>query len=318
MEDRCSFGERLAKAVLAKKNGVCVGLDPRVASLPEGLKRDLVSAGGAENGATQDPQRIAQAIEMFCCEVIDAVCDLVPICKPQAAFFEELGPWGMVVLHRVVLHARKRGLLVLMDAKRGDIGTTAAAYAAAYLGSGLQGTSAWSPWGADALTVNPYLGADTLEPFTKRCAESQSGIFVLVKTSNPGSSFIQDLEMQSGGTISQRVADLVESLSAKTRGELGYGDVGAVVGATYPAELEQMRQRMPSTWILIPGYGAQGGAAADVKLGFDSRGLGAIVNSSRGIIFAYEQAKYRSQSGGESRWQDAVRRAALDMIEDLA
>lgn len=306
------FGQRLAEAVLAKKNGVCVGIDPRIASLPQGLKNQI----GDCKSAAMD--RIAETVEQYCCEVIDAVADLVPICKPQAAFFEELGPAGSLVLHRVVLHARKRGLLVLMDAKRGDIGTTAAAYAAAYLGSGAVGTNAYSPWGCDALTVNPYLGADTLEPFTKRCTESGSGIFVLVKTSNPGSSFIQDLAIDQGGTIAQRVGDLVESLSASTRGELGYGDVGAVVGATYPAELAQMRERMPSSWILIPGYGAQGGAAADVKLGFDSRGLGAIVNSSRGIIFAYEQTKYQSICDANGRWQDAVRRAAIDMIEDLA
>jgi len=306
------FGQRLAEAVLAKKNGVCVGIDPRVASLPQGLREQ------AGVGKPVDSDSVAKAVEQYCCEVIDAVADLVPICKPQAAFFEELGPAGSLVLHRVVLHARKRGLLVLMDAKRGDIGTTAAAYAAAYLGSGEAGTTAYSPWGADALTVNPYLGADTLEPFTKRCSESGAGIFVLVKTSNPGSNFIQDLVMAQGGTIAQRVADLVENLSKESRGELGYGDVGAVVGATYPAELAQMRERMPSSWILIPGYGAQGGAAADVKLGFDSRGLGAIVNSSRGIIFAYEQAKYQSIRDANGRWQDAVRRAAVEMIDDLA
>jgi len=280
--------------------------------LPQGLKDQI------GDGKSADSDRVAQAVEQYCCEVIDAVADLVPICKPQAAFFEELGPAGSLVLHRVVLHARKRGLLVLMDAKRGDIGTTAAAYAAAYLGSGDIGTIAYSPWGSDALTVNPYLGADTLEPFTKRCSESGSGIFVLVKTSNPGSSFIQDLAIDQGGTIAQRVGDLVESLSKSTRGELGYGDVGAVVGATYPAELAEMRERMPSSWILIPGYGAQGGSAADVKLGFDSRGLGAIVNSSRGIIFAYEQKKYQSIRDANGRWQDAVRRAAVDMIDDLA
>lgn len=306
------FGQRLAEAVLLKKNGVCVGIDPRVASLPQGFKDQIGDCKSA------DSDRIARAVEQYCCEVIDAVADLVPICKPQAAFFEELGPAGGLVLHRVVLHARKRGLLVLMDAKRGDIGTTAAAYAAAYLGSGDIGTIAYSPWGSDALTVNPYLGADTLEPFTKRCSESGSGIFVLVKTSNPGSSFIQDLAIDQGGTIAQRVGDLVESLSKSTRGELGYGDVGAVVGATYPAELAEMRERMPSSWILIPGYGAQGGSAADVKLGFDSRGLGAIVNSSRGIIFAYEQKKYQSIRDANGRWQDAVRRAAVDMIDDLA
>ena len=297
------FGQRLALAVTQKKNPVCVGIDPRATSLPE-LLRPNPSAS---------IEQIVQSVETFCLAIIDAVADLVPAVKPQAAFFEELGPLGMVALHKTVRYANQRGLLVIMDAKRGDIGTTAAAYANAYLGSGAPGSSAYSPWGADALTINPYLGADTLEPFTQRCATSGSGVFVLVKTSNPGSSFFQDQRLEDGRTVSEKIADQVESLSYSTRGDLGYGDIGAVVGATYPKELQAMRQRMPSAWILIPGYGAQGGSAQDVKLGLDSRGLGAIVNSSRGIIFAYEQPKYQA-----TRWTTSVRNATLDMIEALS
>jgi orotidine-5'-phosphate decarboxylase len=297
------FGQRLALAVTQKKNPVCVGIDPRATSLPE-LLRPNPSAS---------IEQIVQSVETFCLAIIDAVADLVPAVKPQAAFFEELGPLGMVALHKTVRYANQRGLLVIMDAKRGDIGTTAAAYANAYLGSGAPGSSAYSPWGADALTINPYLGADTLEPFTQRCATSGSGIFVLVKTSNPGSSFFQDQRLEDGRTVSEKIADYVESLSYSTRGDLGYGDIGAVVGATYPKELQAMRQRMPSAWILIPGYGAQGGSAQDVKLGLDSRGLGAIVNSSRGIIFAYEQPKYQA-----TQWTTSVRNATLDMIEALS
>jgi orotidine-5'-phosphate decarboxylase len=301
------FGQRLALAVRQKNNPVCVGIDPRASSLPESLK--------PKSGAS--PESIIESIEKFCFEIVDAVADLVPIVKPQAAFFEELGPLGMLALHRIVRHASQRGLLVVMDAKRGDIGTTAVAYANAYLGSGAPGSPAYSPWGADALTINPYLGADTLEPFTQRCASSGSGLFVLVKTSNPGSSFLQDQPLEEGRTVSQKVADTVESLSFATRGELGYGDIGAVVGATYPKQLEEMRARMPSTWILIPGYGAQGGSAQDVKLGFDARGLGAIVNSSRGIIFAYEQTRYQTSPYQATRWTESVRKATLDMIEAL-
>jgi len=297
------FGQRLALAVTQKKNPVCVGIDPRATSLPE-LLRPNPSAS---------IEQIVQSVETFCLAIIDAVADLVPAVKPQAAFFEELGHPGMVALHKTVRYANQRGLLVIMDAKRGDIGTTAAAYANAYLGSGAPGSSAYSPWGADALTINPYLGADTLEPFTQRCATSGSGIFVLVKTSNPGSSFFQDQRLEDGRTVSEKIADYVESLSYSTRGDLGYGDIGAVVGATYPKELQAMRQRMPSAWILIPGYGAQGGSAQDVKLGLDSRGLGAIVNSSRGIIFAYEQPKYQA-----TQWTTSVRNATLDMIEALS
>ena len=296
------FGQRLALAVTEKKNPVCVGIDPRANSLPAPLKPK----------ADASPESIVHAIETFCMGVIDSVADLVPVVKPQAAFFEELGPLGMVLLHKTVRYASQRGLLVIMDAKRGDIGTTATAYANAYLGSGLPGTPSYSPWGSDALTINPYLGADTLEPFTQRCKESGSGVFVLVKTSNPGSSFFQDQRLEDGRTVSEKIADHVESLSLASRGELGYGDVGAVVGATYPKQLQAMRERMPSTWILIPGYGAQGGSAQDVKLGFDSRGLGAIVNSSRGIIFAYEQPRFQAP-----QWTDSVRNATLEMIEAL-
>ena len=297
------FGQRLALAVTQKKNPVCVGIDPRATSLPESLRPN----------PSASIEQIVQSVETFCLAIIDAVADLVPAVKPQAAFFEELGPLGMVALHKTVRYANQRGLLVIMDAKRGDIGTTAAAYANAYLGSGAPGSSAYSPWGADALTINPYLGADTLEPFTQRCATSGSGVFVLVKTSNPGSSFFQDQRLEDGRTVSEKIADQVESLSYSTRGDLGYGDIGAVVGATYPKELQAMRQRMPSAWILIPGYGAQGGSAQDVKLGLDSRGLGAIVNSSRGIIFAYEQPKYQA-----TQWTTSVRNATLDMIEALS
>ncbi|MCU0708573.1 MAG: orotidine-5'-phosphate decarboxylase, partial [Pirellula sp.] len=207
-----SFGERLAQAVLQKKNPVCVGLDPRIESLPPSLQPATPS----------DLTRSALAYERFCIDILDAVCEWVPIVKPQAAFFEELGPEGVRVLERVVREATQRGLLVVMDAKRGDIGTTATAYANAFLGSGPVGSPQYSPFGADALTVNPFLGADTLEPFVQRCDASHSGLFVLVKTSNPGSGFLQDRVTQSE-TVSECVAKHVESLSSVRRGESGYG-----------------------------------------------------------------------------------------------
>ena len=301
------FGQRLVDAVLTKKNPVCVGLDPRASSLPESIRPSA--------GASLKEQ--ADAFRVFCFEIIDTVHELVPIVKPQAAFFEELGPYGMDALAQVVRYATKRGVLVVMDAKRGDIGTTATAYANAFLGSGPEGTAAFSPWGADALTVNPFLGIDTLEPFTQRCHASGSGLFVLVKTSNPGSGFLQDFidgsqQSTSAVSLSEKLASHVESLAADSRGTDGYGSIGAVVGATYPHQLAAMRERMPSAWILVPGYGAQGGSASDVKHGMDARGLGAIVNSSRGIIFAHDIPKYRG-----AEWTDSVRNATLDMIEAL-
>lgn len=296
------FGQRLAECVQSKKNAVCVGLDPRMASLPDAI--------APTKGLPLEKQAVA--FEHFCLEIIDCVQDLVPVVKPQAAFFEELGPHGMLALGNVIRYATQRGLIVILDAKRGDIGATATAYANAHLGSGGEGSAAYSPWGADALTVNPFLGIDTLTPFVQRCDSSGAGIFVLAKTSNPGSGFLQEVHVSGGGDISDAIADAIQLLAAQRTGAAGYGSVGAVVGATYPAKLESLRQRMPNAWLLIPGYGAQGGEAADVVRGMDARGLGAIVNSSRGIIFAYEQPKYRS-----SQWTQSVRQATLDMIEAL-
>lgn len=293
-----AFGDRLALAVQTKGNPVCVGLDPRLEQLPIGIRVDRSSSYESQ----------ANAYEKFCYEVIDATHALVPVVKPQSAFFEELGPFGLQALGRVCAYASSKGLIVIMDAKRNDIGTTATAYAKAYLGS--HGRSAW---GTDALTVSPYLGSDTLQPFVEQCTAVGAGIFVLVKTSNPGSGFLQDLTVDSK-TISERVADYVQSQSKMSATSPdGYGSIGAVVGATYPEQLQAMRHRMPNAWILIPGYGAQGGSAADVAYGMDANGLGAIVNSSRGIIFAYENAKYESASS----WQAAVEKAALDMIDGL-
>jgi len=296
-----AFGDRLAKAVQTRGNPVCVGLDPRLDQLPPGIRVDRSS-----------PLEIqAKAFEKFCLEVIDATHWLVPVVKPQSAFFEELGPFGVLALGRICNYASAKGLIVIMDAKRNDIGTTATAYAKAYLG-----TNGQSAWGTDALTVSPYLGSDTLQPFVDQCNATCAGIFVLVKTSNPGSGFIQDLSIDSinSQTIAQRVADYVQSQSLlSATSETGYGCVGAVVGATYPEQLQAMRERMPNAWILIPGYGAQGGSASDVVHGMDANGLGAIVNSSRGIIFAYENPKYQSASN----WQSAVENATLDMIEAI-
>ena len=293
-----AFGDRLANAVQFKGNPVCVGLDPRLEQLPEGIRVD--------RHASLESQ--ANAYELFCCEVIDATHALVPVVKPQSAFFEELGPYGAMALGRVCSYASSKGLIVIMDAKRNDIGSTATAYAKAYLG-----TNGQSAWGTDALTVSPYLGSDTLQPFVEQCKAVGAGIFVLVKTSNPGSGFLQDLSVDST-TIFERVADFVQQQSLHSAsGASGYGCVGAVVGATYPEQLQAMRKRMPNAWILIPGYGAQGGSASDVLHGLDDRGLGAIVNNSRGIIFAYENARYASAKS----WQSAVESATQDMIDAL-
>lgn len=295
-----SFSDRLALQIERKKSVVCVGIDPRAASLPPALQPSR-AASLAE---------VAEAYRVFSREVIDVVAPLVPIIKPQAAFFEQLGPAGMVVLGEVIQHAVNLGLLVIVDGKRNDIGSTAEAYAAAYLGSGTR-----SAWGADALTVSPYLGDDSLDPFIAQCDRVHAGIFVLVKTSNPGSGWLQD-RLTDGTTITEHVADLVQQLNQPRLGACGYGPVGAVVGATYPLELSELRARMPSTWILIPGFGAQGGGAGDVRGGFDDRGLGAIVNSSRHLIFAHSRPEYATLFA-PAQWQRAVERATLEMNDQL-
>jgi orotidine-5'-phosphate decarboxylase len=292
------FADRLIAAVRAKRTPVLVGLDPREESLPAGL----ISGKGAE--------AVAQAYLAFCRGVIDVVAPLAPAVKPQAAFFEQLGPPGCAALAETIRYAQDKELLVILDGKRNDIGTTAQAYADAYLGSRGQ-----SPWGADALTVSPYLGDDSITPFVSVAKERGAGIFVLVKTSNPGGGRFQDLAID-GTPMYRHVAAFVEELSAASRGEQGYGIVGAVAGATYPAQLAELRAAMPSTLLLIPGYGAQGGTAKDCAAAFDERGLGAIVNNSRGIIFAYTRAPYRERFG-TGRWQAAIEAATADMIEEL-
>ena len=294
-----AFPDRLEAAVVRCQNPVLVGLDPRAKMLPPGL----LAAGD-----TTRPEKIAAAYERFCREIIDVVARLVPAVKPQAAFFEELGPAGMTALASIVRYAQGQGLVVILDGKRNDIGSTATAYAHGFLGRE-------SPWGADALTVSPYLGDDSLQPFVEVAVERKAGLFVLVKTSNPGGRLIQDL-LADGKPIYRHVAELVEHLAATTKGENVYGAIGAVVGATYPRQLAELRAAMPHTWFLVPGFGSQGGTAADVAAAFDPQGRGAIVNNSRGITFAHALQPYRDRFG-PTRWQDAVAAATNDMIAQL-
>lgn len=298
MSSQPNFGDRLDDTIRNSGSVVCVGLDPRVHQLPPSLR-------------PQDPTNavlVANAYEKFCVGIIDAVSKHVGVIKPQAAFFEEQGPDGMACLGRVISHAVKNGLMVILDGKRNDIGTTAEAYARAYLGGR-------SPWGCDALTVSPYLGTDSLDPFVAQCDEQRAGIFVLVKTSNPGGGFLQD-QVASSQPIYRHVANWVTSLNASRTGQSGYGPIGAVVGATYPEQLLELRSAMPTSPILIPGFGAQGGAASDVAGGFDKNGRGAIVNSSRHILFAYDRAEYREKFGPKN-WQAAAEAAAQEMNDEL-
>ena len=239
------------------------------------------------------------------------MADLVPAVKPQSAFFEELGVPGMTTLSRIIAHARAAGLVVILDAKRGDIGSTAGAYARGLLG----GADPPRPDMADALTVNPFLGPDTLDPFVAVARERGAGLYVLCKTSNPGSGAFQGV-MQDGRSVTDRVAAEIERLAGEAVGKSGYGCVGAVVGATYPAELAALRSAMPHAPLLVPGYGSQGGTAADVAGAFNASGAGALVNSSRAVNFAFGREPYASEFG-PARWRAASAAAARAMVEDL-
>ncbi len=294
------FTDRLIDSVRRCQNPVLVGLDPRAANLPRPLQVD----------DPLDYQAVADAYRRFCYGVIDVVAAIVPIVKPQAAFFEQIGSAGMAALADVIHYASSRGLLVILDGKRNDIGSTATAYAEGFLGRTPQ-----SPWGADALTVSPYLGDDSLEPFVLTASQRGAGIYVLVKTSNPGGKRFQDLPVD-GRPLYEHVAELAEQLATQTLGSGGYGAVGSVVGATYPSQLAELREKMPHSWFLVPGYGAQGAGAADVAGAFDASGLGAIINNSRGIIFAHSRPEYRDRFG-DARWQEAVEAATREMIDQL-
>lgn len=298
------FSDRLDAAIRAKGNPICVGLDPRFESLPKVIADEAIRLHG------DTPRAKAEAYFEFNKAIIDAVADIVPICKPQVAFYEELGAEGMRVYDATIRHAKAKGLLVISDAKRGDIGATAEAYARAHLG----GTG--SAFEADSLTVNPYMGRDTLEPFLKIGAPNGCGIFILVKTSNAGSGDLQDLKLSDGRFVREHVAQMVHELGKNHVGACGLSDVGAVVGATYPEEARALRALMPDNFFLIPGYGAQGGSARDAAAGFRADGRGAIVNNSRGIIFAYKQEPY-SKSHGERDFAGAARAAALKMAGEL-
>jgi orotidine-5'-phosphate decarboxylase len=294
------FADRLTAAVRARGNALCVGLDPRWESLPLSV---------CEHHASTSLAGVAAAYTEFCTRVIDVVAPLVPVVKPQSAFFEACGPDGLASLQRVLRHARERGVLTILDAKRGDIDSTAEAYAGAGLGGVTFGAQNHAVWDADAMTVNPYLGGDSLQPFFRSARRAGRGVFVLVRTSNPGAGQFQDLQC-GGQPLFVHVARAVGVWSAENLGRCGFGDVGAVVGATGPAELRAVRQLLPNAVFLVPGFGAQGAAAADTAAAFREDGLGAVVNSSRGVIFACAPT--------DAGWEAKVEAAARSAVKALA
>ena len=300
--------EKLVERIKKLEAPIVVGLDPTLNFLPKHLLDKAVN----EKGETLEAA--ADAIFEFNKKIVDAVYDLIPAVKPQIAMYEQFGIPGLMAYKQTVDYCHEKGLLVIGDAKRGDIGSTSTAYAIGHLGKVKIGSTEIAPIDTDFLTINPYMGSDSVVPFVEECKKNDKGLFILVKTSNPSSGEFQDQKVGKkavyelvGKKVDEWGAELVKN---------GYSDVGAVVGATYPEMGEVLREIMPKAYILVPGYGAQGGTAAELKPFFNKDGLGAIVNSSRGIIAAYKQDKY-AEYGAEG-FAEAARAAVIDMKNDIA
>lgn len=301
------FADRLNEQIQKKNSVVCVGLDPRLKQIPGFIKEKHFKE-------QKDPMKAAaESFIEFNKGIIDAVADLVPIVKPQSAFYEQYGFEGVRAFKETLDYAKEKGLLTLSDVKRGDIGSTAEAYAKAFLGTVDVNGEEISSFGTDAVTIAPYLGWDGVKPFVDEARKHEKGVFVLVKTSNPSSADLQDLQMKDGNAIYEIMAQLLDSWGADDVGESGYSFVGAVVGATYPEQMKDVRKLLPQSIFLVPGYGAQGGTAKDVQAAFNDDGLGAIISSSRGIIYAWE----KSDTFTEKDYADAARHAVQKMLKDL-
>lgn len=296
--------ERLIKAIKTCKNPTVAGLDPKLSYIPETIREDAYRQYG------KTPAGAAAAILRFNCGIIDALAGIVPAVKPQCAYYEAFGWEGVRALAETIAYAREKGLYVITDGKRNDIGTTMEAYAAAHLGENCVEDEVFSPFGADALTVNGYLGTDGIAPLLKVCGKLDRSIFVLVKTSNPSSGELQDRVLQSGETVYRAMGAMCEQWGEENRGASGYSRVGAVVGATYPEQLRELREALPHTFFLVPGYGAQGGGGKDVAPAFDADGIGAVVNSSRGILCAWQK------SGGD--FMEAAAKEACRMRDEIS
>lgn len=298
---------QLVQKIQKTKAPICVGLDPMLSYIPS----HIVQKAFAEYGETLEGA--SEAVWQFNKEIIDYTYDLIPSVKPQIAMYEQFGIEGLKAYKKTVEYCQQKGLIVIGDVKRGDIGSTSSAYAVGHLGNVKVGSNVCSGFNTEFITVNPYLGTDGVKPFVDICNEENKGIFVLVKTSNPSSGEFQD-KLIDGRPLYELVAEkVVEWGDASMDG--AYSNVGAVVGATYPEMSKILRKLMPRTYFLVPGYGAQGGTAQDLKHCFNEDGLGAIVNSSRGIIAAYKQEKY--SKFGPEHFAEASRQAVIDMIADI-
>ena len=298
--------DRLINKIKQTNNPTVMGLDPRFDMLPKCVtdKYDKTLEG------------VSKAILEYNKALIDETCDIIPAVKPQIAFYEMFGIPGLEAFKETCKYAKEKGMIVIADIKRGDIGSTAQGYSNAFLGKTKIGDHEESIFDVDFVTVNPYMGTDCVKPFVEDCKKYDKGIFILVKTSNPSSGELQDLKLENGKEVYMQVADLVEKWGEDLVGEYEYSSVAAVVGATYPEQLEQIRSKAPHTYFLIPGYGAQGGKAEDIALGFDKNGLGGIVNASRSLMCAYKSEIWKNQFT-EEEYAKATRAEAIRMKEEL-
>lgn len=299
--------DNLIEKIKETNSPIVMGLDPRYEMIPEIVRKKY----------TNDLEGISKAILEYNKELIDNTYDIIPAIKPQLAFYEMFGIEGMKAFKETCEYAKEKGMIVIADAKRGDIGSTAKGYSNAYLGKTIIGKEEIEVFkNIDFLTVNPYMGVDSIKPFIEDCIKYDKGIFVLVKTSNPSSGELQDLKLENGQTVYEHVAELVEEWGKEIRGKYNYSSVAAVVGATYPKQLEEIRQKAPHTYFLIPGYGAQGGKAEDIALGFDANGLGGIVNASRSLMCAYKAEEWKEKYS-EEEYGKATRAEAIKMKDEL-
>ena len=299
--------DRLIKSIVKMQNPTVAGLDPKLDYLPDFIKEEAFNKYG------KNLEGAAEALFEFNKGLIDALCDIVPAVKPQAAYYEMYGWYGVRTLQRTIEYAKEKGLFVITDAKRNDIGTTMQAYASAHLGETEIDGKLFESFGGDALTVNAYLGTDGVKPVVDICKKNDKGLFILVKTSNPSSGELQDRKLDDGLTVYRTMGNMCEKWGEELKGEYNYSGVGAVVGATYPEQLGELRKALPHTFFLVPGYGAQGGGARDVGPAFDENGLGAVINSSRGIMCAWKK-----EEGIEPRdYAQAARREALRMRDEI-
>ncbi len=298
--------DRLIDKIKETGNPTVMGLDPRYEMLPECVT----------NKYPKTLEGAAQAIIEYNKALIDETCDIIPAIKPQIAFYEMFGVPGMKAFEETCKYAKEKGMIVIVDAKRGDIGSTAAGYSNAYLGKTKIGDMEEAIFDVDFITVNPYMGTDCVKPFIEDCKKYNKGLFILVKTSNPSSGELQDIKLESGEEVYTNVAKLVEKWGEELRGEYNYSSIAAVVGATYPKQLEDIRKTAPHTFFLIPGYGAQGGKPEDIALGFDKNGLGGIVNASRSLMCAYKSDRWKDEFQ-ESDYAKATRAEAIRMKEEL-